>query len=211
MALKEGWTGRVYEDFEVGDVYRHPLGRTVITADNIWFTLLTQNNNPIHFDHAYAAKTEFGRPLVDSTFTLALVTGQSVIDLGLNVMANLGWDEVRLPKPVFEGDTIYSQSEVLSTRESKSRPNIGIVTVRTTGFNQDGTIVIEFKRTFMVYKRGCVPETARVTHNNHSLESDDQGRLDADIRTPLCLSPAGGCSGSASHICVRRTRHPDRR
>ena len=162
MTLKEGWTGRVYEDFEVGDVYRHPFGRTVITADNIWFTLLTQNNNPIHVDHAYAAQTEFGRPLVDSTFTLALVTGQSVIDLGLNVMANLGWDEVRLPKPVFEGDTIYSQSEVLATRESKSRPNIGIVTVRTTGFNQDGTIVIEFKRTFMVYKRGCVPETVRV-------------------------------------------------
>jgi itaconyl-CoA hydratase len=162
MAIKEGWTGRVYEDFEVADIYRHPVGRTVITADNIWFTLLTQNNNPIHFDHAYAAKTEFGRPLVDSTFTLALVTGQSVIDLGLNVLANLGWDEVRLPKPVFEGDTIYSQSEVLSKRESKSRPNVGIVAVRTTGFNQDGTIVIEFKRTFMVYRRGCVPETARV-------------------------------------------------
>ena len=162
MAKKEGWTGRVYEDFEVGDVYRHPVGRTVITADNIWFTLLTQNSNPIHFDHAYAAKTEFGKPLVDSTFTLALVTGQSVIDLGLNVMANLGWDEVRLPNPVFEGDTIYSQSEVLSMRESKSRPNVGIVTVRTTGFNQDGVVVIEFKRTFMVYKQGHVPEVARV-------------------------------------------------
>ena len=125
MAIKEGWTGRVYEDFQVGDVYRHPLGRTVIDTDNVWFTLLTQNSNPIHFDRAYAAKTEFGKPLVDSTFTLALVTGQSVIDLSLNVMANLGWDEVRLPNPVFEGDTIYSQSEVLSTRESKSRPNVG--------------------------------------------------------------------------------------
>ena len=90
MAIKEGWTGRVYEDFEVGDVYRHPVGRTVIAADNVWFTLLTQNNNPIHFDHVYAGSTEYGRPLVDSTFTLALVTGQSVIDLGLNVMANLG-------------------------------------------------------------------------------------------------------------------------
>jgi itaconyl-CoA hydratase len=163
MPVKEGWTGRVYEDFEVDDVYRHPLGRTVITADNIWFTLLSQNTNPIHFDHAYAAKTEFGKPLVDSTFTLALVTGQSVIDLSLNVMANLGWDEVRLPNPVFEGDTIYSQSEVLSKRESKSRPNVGIVTVKTTGFNQDGTVVITFKRTFMVYKRGQVPETNRVT------------------------------------------------
>ena len=162
MAIKEGWTGRVYEDFEVGDVYRHPLGRTVIDTDNIWFTLLTQNSNPIHFDRAYAAKTEFGKPLVDSTFTLALVTGQSVIDLSLNVMANLGWDDVRLPNPVFEGDTIYSQSEVLLTRESKSRPNVGIVSVKTIGFNQDGTVVIEFKRTFMVFRRGHVPERAQV-------------------------------------------------
>ena len=162
MAVKEGWTGRVYEDFEVGDVYRHPIGRTVITADNIWFTLLSQNTNPIHFDHAYASRTEFGKPLVDSTFTLALVTGQSVIDLSLNVMANLGWDEVRLPNPVFEGDTIYSQSEVLSKRESKSRPNVGIVAVKSTGFNQDGTVVITFKRTFMVYKRGQVPAKANV-------------------------------------------------
>ena len=162
MAIKEGWTGRVYEDFEIGDIYPHPLGRTVLSVDNSWFTLLTQNTNPIHFDHAYAAKTEFGKPLVDSTFTLALVTGQSVIDLSINVMANLGWDEVRLPNPVFEGDTIYSRSEVLEKRESKSRPNVGIVRVKTTGFNQDGTEVITFLRTFMVYKRGHVPATARV-------------------------------------------------
>ncbi len=162
MTTKEGWSGRVYEDFEVGDVYRHPIGRTVIDTDNIWFTLLTQNNNPIHFDRVYAAQTEFGKPLVDSTFTLALVTGQSIIDLGLNVMANLGWDEVRLPNPVFAGDTIYSQSEVLSTRESKSRPNVGIVSVKTTGFNQDGTVVIEFKRTFMVFRRDHVPERVQV-------------------------------------------------
>ena len=163
MPVREGWTGRVYEDFEVGDVYQHPVGRTVIDADNIWFTLLTQNNNPIHFDRAYASKTEFGKPLVDSTFTLALVTGQSIIDLGINVMANLGWDEVRLPAPVFEGDTIYSQSEVLSTRESKSRTNVGIVTVKTIGYNQDGTVVIEFKRTFMVYRRDHLPDVERVT------------------------------------------------
>ena len=162
MAIKEGWTGRVYEDFEIGDIYTHPLGRTVIAADNIWFTLLTQNTNPIHFDHAYAAKTEFKRPLVDSTFTLALVTGQSVADISQNAMANLGWDEVRLPHPVFEGDTIYSRSEVLEKRESSSRPNVGIVRVKTTGFNEHGTIVIEFKRTIMVYKRGEVPPTLRV-------------------------------------------------
>jgi acyl dehydratase len=162
MTVKPGWTGRVYEDFAVGDIYEHPLGRTVLPVDNSWFTLLTQNVNPIHFDHAYAAKTEFGRPLVDSTFTLALVTGQSTIDLSLNVMANLGWDEVRLPNPVFEGDTIYSRSEVLEARESRSRPNVGIVTVKTIGFNQDGTVVIEFRRTFMVYRRGHVPATSRV-------------------------------------------------
>ena len=161
MAVNEGWSGRVYEDFEVGDVYPHPLGRTVLSADNVWFTLLTMNTNPIHFDRAYAARTEFGRPLVDSTFTLALVTGQSVSDISQNVLANLGWDEVRLPAPVYEGDTIYSRSEVLEKRESRSRSNVGIVRVKTTGFNQDGTVVIDFKRTFMVYKRGHVPETAR--------------------------------------------------
>ena len=160
MAIKEGWTGRVFEDFEVGDVYKHPLGRTVLESDNVWFTLLSQNVNKIHFDYAYAEKTEFGQALVDSTFTLALVTGQSTMDLSVNTMANLGWDEVRLPAPVFHGDTIYSESEVLATRESKSRPNVGIVTVRTRGFKQDGTVVITYKRTFMVYRRGHVPAYA---------------------------------------------------
>ncbi|GAC1628023.1 MAG: (R)-specific enoyl-CoA hydratase RipB/Ich [Candidatus Acidiferrum sp.] len=159
MAIKEGWTGRVFEDFEVGDVYRHPLGRTVLSADNSWFTLLTMNTNPIHFDHAYAAKTEYARPLVDSTFTLAVVTGQSVADISQNAMANLGWDEVRLPNPLFEGDTLYSQSEVLEKRESKSRPNVGIVRFKSTGYTQEGTVVIEFKRTVMIYKRGHVPQT----------------------------------------------------
>src|SRR5918911_635765 len=147
MAVKKGWRGRFYEDFEVSDVYEHPLGRTITTTDNAWFTLLTQNTAPIHFDHNYAAQTEFGRPLVDSTFTLALVTGQSVTDVSQNVFANLGWDEVRLPSPVFEGDTIYSCSEVLAARESRSRPNVGIVTVKTTGYNQDGVVVITFART----------------------------------------------------------------
>jgi itaconyl-CoA hydratase len=162
MTIKEGWQGRFYEDFEVGDVYQHPLGRTVTTTDNSWFTLLTQNTAPIHFDHRYASQTEFGKPLVNSTFTLALVTGQSVTDISQNVVANLGWDEVRLPNPVFEGDTIYSKSEVLATRESKSRPNVGIVTVHSTGYNQDGTPVITFKRTVMVYKRGQAPRIPRL-------------------------------------------------
>ena len=160
MAIKEGWRGRVYEDFEVGDVYRHALGRTVTQTDNIWFTLLTMNPNPIHFDAHFAAQTEFGKPLVDSTFTLALVTGLSVSDVSQNGV-NLGWDEVRMPAPVFEGDTIYSQSEVLSCRESKSRPERGIIQVKTTGYNQDGTVVLTFKRSVMVYKRGYVPRVPR--------------------------------------------------
>jgi acyl dehydratase len=163
MALKPGWSGRYFEDFEVGDVYAHPLGRTITQTDNIWFTLLTQNTAPIHFDQHYAAQTEFGKPLVDSTLTLALVTGQSVTDVSQNVFANLGWDEVKLPHPVFEGDTIYSQSEVLEKRESKSRPNIGIVTVKTTGYNQEGKSVITFRRTLMVYKRGQAPHIARLS------------------------------------------------
>jgi itaconyl-CoA hydratase len=162
MAVKAGWTGRVFEDFEVGDIYPHPLGRTILAADNAWFTFVTQNTNPIHFDRVYAAGTEFKRPLVNSCFTLALVTGQSVTDISQNVMANLGWDEVRLPNPVFEGDTIYSRSEVLEKRESKSRPNVGIVTVKSTGYNQDGKVVIEFTRTVMVYRRGHVPAIPRV-------------------------------------------------
>ena len=163
MTIKEGWRGRFFEDFEVGDVYQHPLGRTVTTADNIWFTLLTQNTAAIHFDHHYASQTEFGKPLVNSTFTMALVTGQSVTDISQNVFANLAWDEVRLPNPVFEGDTLYSQSEVLEKRESKSRSNMGLVSVRTTGYKQDGTVVITFKRTLLVYRRGHAPKIARIT------------------------------------------------
>jgi itaconyl-CoA hydratase len=162
MAVKQGWTGRVFEDFEVGDVYEHPLGRTLLEADNSWFTLLTQNTNPIHFDEHYSAQTEFKRPIINSCLTLALVTGQSVTDLSQNVMANLGWDEVRLPHPVFAGDTIYSRSEILEKRESKSRPNVGIVKAKTSGFNQDGTVVIEFLRTFMVYRKGYTPRITRM-------------------------------------------------
>ncbi|WP_217912863.1 MaoC family dehydratase [Miltoncostaea marina] len=161
MAEVPGWEGRWFEDFVVGDVYVHRLGRTVLPVDNAWFTLLTQNTAPIHVDRHYAAGTEWGRPLVDSTFTLALVTGQSVPDVSQNVMANLGWDEVRLPAPVFEGDTIYSESEVLAVRPSRSRPEVGIVTVRTTGSNQDGVVVITFTRTLMVYRRGHGPAGRR--------------------------------------------------
>lgn len=151
---KQGWNGRFFEDFAVGDIYRHPLGRTILATDNSWFTLLTQAASPVHFDHHYAASTEFGKPLVNSCFVIALVTGQSVTDLSQNVFANLGWDEVRMSAPVFEGDTIYSESEVLEIKDSSSRPNVGIVRVRTSGYNQDGKVVIRFLRSFMVYREG---------------------------------------------------------
>lgn len=149
-------TGNVFEDFATGNRYRHALGRTITTTDNSWFTQLTLNTNPIHFDHAFAAKTEWGKPLVNSTFVLALVTGLSVEDLSKNGV-NLGWDNVRLPHPVFEGDTIYAESEVTSTRESKSRPHQGIVGFHTRGFNQDGIVVITYDRTILVYRNGHVP------------------------------------------------------
>jgi itaconyl-CoA hydratase len=150
-------SGRCYEDFEPGAVIRHPLGRTISQTDNTWFTLLTVNSNPIHFDAHYAAQTEFGRTLVNSTLTLAVVTGLSVADIS-QYAVNLGWDEVRMPAPVFEGDTIYAQSEVLSRRESKSRPNMGLVEIRTNGYKQDGTEVLRFRRTILVYKRGFEPK-----------------------------------------------------
>lgn len=157
MSVQEGWKGRYFEDFTVGDVYEHPLGRTITPTDNAWFTLLTQNTAPVHFDAHYSEQTGFGKPLVNSTLTLAIVTGQSVTDVSQNVMANLGWDEVRLPNPLFEGDTLYSESEVLSLRPSKSRPELGIVEVSSTGYNQDGVVVITYRRTVMVYRRGYGP------------------------------------------------------
>ena len=149
-------TGRGFEDFVVGAVIRHPIGRTVTATDNAWTTLLAVNTNPIHFDEYYSSQTEFKKPLVNSPFILALVTGLSVADIS-RYAVNLGWDEVRLPAPVFEGDTIYAQSEVLSARESKSRPHMGVVEVKTTGFKQDGTVVMTFRRSILVYKRGHIP------------------------------------------------------
>ena len=157
MSIKPSWPGRTFEDFTVGDIFPHRLGRTITDVDNIWFTLLTNNPNPIHFDQIYAAQTEFKHLLVDSTFTLALITGLSVADVSQNAI-NLGWDEVRLLHPVFAGDTLHAWSEVLEARESKSRPTMGIVKVRTTGVNQDGVVVIEFNRTVMAYKRNHVPQ-----------------------------------------------------
>jgi len=140
---------RTYEELEIGAVYRSRFGRTVLEADNVWFTLLTLNTNPIHFDAHYAAQTEWGKPLVDSTFTLALVTGLSVVDVSERAV-NLGWREVRLPAPVFAGDTLRAETEVLEKRESRSRPGFGVVAVRTRGLNQRDEVVIEFERSVLV-------------------------------------------------------------
>lgn len=152
--------GRCFEDFVPGAVMRHELGRTISSTDNTWFTLLTVNSNPIHFDAHYASQTEFGRPLVNSTLTLAIVTGISVADISRHAV-NLGWDEIRLPAPVFEGDTIYAETEVLSARPSKSRSNMGVVEVKTTGFKQDGTTVIHYRRSILIYKRGHEPQPVK--------------------------------------------------
>ena len=156
MAIKQGWQGRYFEDFEVGDIYRCRLGRTVTEADNIWFTLLTNNTNQIHFNSEYAKRTEHGRPLVNSALTLAIVAGMGVADVSENGFA-LGWDEIKLPNPLFAGDTLYSESEVLEKRESKSNPQRGIVKVRTRGIQQQGLVVIDYVRSVMVWKRAHAP------------------------------------------------------
>ena len=146
--------GRYFEDFTVGDVYEHRPGRTISETDNSWFTLLTMNTHPIHFDKAYAEKSEFGQLLVNSALTLAIVAGMSVSDTSQKAIANLGWTDIRLTAPVFVGDTIYAESEVLDKRESKSRPTQGIVTIRTTGRKADGTVFMTYERAMLVPKRG---------------------------------------------------------
>jgi acyl dehydratase len=146
--------GRYLEDFRVGDIYEHRPGRTITESDNTWFTLLTMNQHPLHFDREYAAKSEFGRVLVNSCLTLSIVTGMSVSDVSQKTIANLGWREIRLTGPVFIGDTLMAESEVLDVRESKSRPNQGVVTIRTSGFKQDRTRVIEFERSMLIPRRG---------------------------------------------------------
>ena len=146
--------GRYFEDFEIGDVYEHRPGRTVTETDNTWFTLLTMNQHPLHFDKEYGAKTEFGRVLVNSCLTISLVTGMSVSDISQKTIANLGWDKVRLSGPVFVGDTLYAESQVLSKRESNSRPNQGIVSVETKGIKQDESVVISFERSMLIPFKG---------------------------------------------------------
>ena len=146
--------GRYFEDFEIGDVYEHRPGRTISEADNPWFTLLTMNQHPLHFDAEYAKHSEFGKPIVNSAFTLALVAGMSVSDVSQKAIANLGWTDISMPAPVFNGDTLYAESEVKEKRMSKSRPTQGMVTVETRAHKQDGTLVMKYQRIVLVPKRG---------------------------------------------------------
>lgn len=145
--------GRYLEDFKVGDVYRHWPGRTITETDNINFSLMTMNRHPMHCDAEFAARSEFGKPLVNSGLTLAIVLGMTVDDVSLNAVANLGWKEIKLTAPVFPGDTIYARSEVLNVRESRSRPQQGVVTTRTEGFKADGTVFVTFERMSLIPKR----------------------------------------------------------
>jgi itaconyl-CoA hydratase len=162
------WRGRFFDDFEVGDVFQSRLGRTVTETDNVWFTCLTMNTNQVHFNNAFAANTQFGKPLVNSTFTLALVTGMSVPDTSENATANLSWTDIKLPNPVYVGDTLWSETEVIAKRASRSRPHVGILGVRCRGINQRREVVIEFQRSFMVYKRDA-PE---VSHTFPGTDAD---------------------------------------
>ncbi|MBU3652973.1 MAG: MaoC family dehydratase [Limnohabitans sp.] len=146
--------GRYFEDFTVGDVYEHRPGRTLTDNDNIQFSLLTMNQHPLHCDAAFAAKSEFGRLLVSSPLSLAVVVGMTVNDVSAKAIANLGWKDIQLLAPVFAGDTLYAETRVLDKRESKSRPTQGVVTVMTSAFNQDQVKVMTFERTFLVAKRG---------------------------------------------------------
>ena len=152
--------GRYYEEFTVGDIYEHRPGRTISEADNSWFTLLTMNTHPLHFDHVYAAQTEFGKPLVVSTLTVAILVGLSVSDVSQKAVANLGWKDINMTAPVFAGDTLYAESRVIEKRESTSRPEQGLVTVKTIGRNQHGVVVCEFLRTMLIWKRGFGPADA---------------------------------------------------
>jgi itaconyl-CoA hydratase len=146
--------GRYYDDFQVGDIYEHRPGRTISEADNTWFTLLTMNKHPLHFDAEYAKHSEFGRLVVNSAFTVAVVAGMSVSDVSQKAIANLGWTDIKMPAPVFVGDTLYAESEVLEKRESKSRPTQGIVSVETRAYKQDGALVMSYQRSVLVPKRG---------------------------------------------------------
>lgn len=170
MAVKPGWQGRYFEDFEIGDIYQHPLGRTVTAADNAWFTLLTMNTNQMHFNDHYAGQSTFGRQLVNSGLTVAMILGLSVSDVSQNAVANLGWDSIHLMHPVFVGDTLYAESLVTDKRQSSSRPYAGIVTVHTRGLNQDGDTCLRFTRSVMVYRRESSYGTGYFPHAKEPIE-----------------------------------------
>ena len=173
MAVRTGWQGRFYEDFEVGDVYQHPLGRTISEADNTWFTLLTMNTNQAHFNAQVGQASEFGQMLVVSPLTIAIAMGQSVTDTSQNAFANLGVDELRLTAPVFVGDTIWSESIVTGKRESGSRPQAGIVSIKTRTLNQDAVEVLSFKRAFYVHKQGATAAASQFPQAATPLTVDD--------------------------------------
>lgn len=176
VQVKKGWQGRFFEDFEIGDVYQHPLGRTITEADNTWFSLLTMNTAETHFNAEVGRASEFGRSLVSSSLTLAIAAGQTVIDTSQNALANLGWDKIRLRHPVFAGDTLWSESLVLTKRESASRPYAGIVTIKTRTLNQHGDEVLSFVRTFYVYKRDAAnrPQGVFPTAKNPFTVAEDE-------------------------------------
>lgn len=154
MTIHPPQTGRYWEDFQVGEIYKHWPGRTISEADNTWFTLLTLNTHPAHFDTQYAEGTMFGQRLVVSTLTVALAVGMSVRDVSQQAIANLGWQDISLPNPVFIGDTLYAESEILAKRESKSRPGAGILSFRTNTYNQRNELVCSFVRTILIKRRG---------------------------------------------------------
>lgn len=160
--LIRGWHGRYYEDFTVGDIYKHPYGRTITETDDVWITNVTLNLNPMHFNEAYAAETEFGERLVNGLVVIALAVGMSVIDVSMNAIANLGYDDIRHHAPVFHGDTVFAESEVLSKRASESRDHVGIVTTELRAFNQDNELVLSLERTGMVLRRDHAEPSATV-------------------------------------------------
>ena len=167
--------GRYFEDFSTGDIYEHRPGRTITETDNTWFTLLTMNTHPLHFDAEYAAESEFKQRLVCSPFTVSLLVGMSVSDLSQKAIANLGWDDIQLPAPVFIGDTLYAESEILEKRESASRPTQGIVTAKTLGFNQKKVLVCSYVRRFLVPKRGHGIED-KVLKKEQGQDQSNKGR-----------------------------------
>jgi itaconyl-CoA hydratase len=196
--------GRYYEDFEVGAIYEHRPGRTVSEADNTWFTLLTMNQHPLHFDFEYAKKSEFGRPLVNSCLTLSIVVGMSVSDISQKAIGNLGWNDIRLVAPVFIGDTIYAESEVLSKRESAKRPTQGVVTVRTTGRKADGTVFMTFERTVLVPKQGSPlqPHTGSTARpvDKRSRSSERKLTKHRDRRASVRARHTGGSACSSREL-----------